>query len=142
MSDRHAARRQKLLKIVHQNELEGLLITGVSNVTWLTGFSGDSSWLLLTNKTCVLISDSRYETQIAEECPGLETVIRVTPQSIVEATTRVVNRIKPTSLGFEGQLLSFDTVEQIAAARTPARSLRYARRCDWRRGGSISSGHR
>jgi Xaa-Pro aminopeptidase len=116
MSDRHATRRQKLLKIVRQNELDGMLITGVANVSWLTGFSGDSSWLLLTPNVCVLISDSRYETQIAEECPGLESVIRVTPQSIVEATARVINKVKPASLGFEGQSLSFDTVEEIAAA--------------------------
>ena len=114
MSDRHAARRQKLLKIVRKNELDGVLVTGVSNVTWLTGFSGDSSWLLLTPDACVLVSDSRYETQIAEQCPGLETVIRTTAQPIVEAVGKLVNRMKPASLGFEGHLLPFDSVEEVA----------------------------
>ena len=114
MSSRHAARRQKLLRIVRKNALDGVLVTGESNVSWLTGFSGDSSWLLLTRDSCVIVSDSRYATQIAEQCPGLEMVIRVTPETIVEAATKLINKVKPASLGFEGHLLPYETVEELS----------------------------
>lgn len=116
MSDRHAARRQKLVEIVRRNELDGVLVCGESNVSWLTGFSGDSSWLLLTPRDCILISDGRYETQIAEQCPGLDAVIRVAPETIVEATAKLINRVKPASIGFEGHLVPFDTVDAISKA--------------------------
>ena len=114
MSDRHASRRQKLLKVIRQNKLGGMLVTGETNVTWLTGFSGDSSWLMLTKDKCLIISDSRYETQIAEQCPGLETVIRTTAQPIVEVAARLISKLKPESVGFEGHLLSFEAVEALA----------------------------
>lgn len=115
MSKRHAARRHKLLKVIRNHELDGLLVTGEANVRWLTGFEGDSSWLVLTRDACVLVSDSRYETQIAEQCPGLEALIRKMPQSMAEAAAKVVNQSKPAALGFEGQLLPFDLVEAVAA---------------------------
>jgi Xaa-Pro aminopeptidase len=114
MSDRYSGRRQKLLKLLQEEELEAVLVTGESNVSWLTAFSGDSTWLVLTRDRCILVSDSRFEEQIAEQCPGLEAVIRVIPQSIVEAAGNLINRLKPQSMGFEGHLLPFETVEALA----------------------------
>ena len=45
-------------------------------MTYLTGFTGDSSCLLLTPENQILISDGRYLNQIEEECPGIEMNIR------------------------------------------------------------------
>lgn len=116
MADRFASRRRKLQSVVRQEKLDGLLVTGEANVSWLTGFTGDSSWLLLTRKSGVLVSDSRYETQIEEQCPGLDVVIRVTPQSIVDAAAKVIDGHRLKTLGFEGHLLSFEMAESLATA--------------------------
>ena len=53
-----------------------LLVTNFTNVTYLTGFTGDDSYLLVTPKQQIVISDPRYTTQFEEECPGVEAHIR------------------------------------------------------------------
>ncbi len=47
--------------------LDALLLTGPANIRYLTGFSGSSALLLVTIREIVLITDSRYETQAADE---------------------------------------------------------------------------
>ncbi|MFG0335630.1 MAG: aminopeptidase P family N-terminal domain-containing protein, partial [Maioricimonas sp. JB049] len=47
MSDRFAARRKKLLRLLRDENLPAMLVTSETNVSYLTGFSGDSSYLLL-----------------------------------------------------------------------------------------------
>ena len=47
-------------------------MTAELNVTYLTGFTGDSSYLLVCGERELLITDGRYTQQLAEECSGLE----------------------------------------------------------------------
>ena len=75
-------RRKRLVKALKPNGLEALLVTNFTNVTYLTGFTGDDSCLLVSRDAAVIISDSRYTTQIAEECPGLDVVIRTNRQNV------------------------------------------------------------
>src|SRR5687767_8423932 len=70
--DYHARRRQQLVRSLKDEHLDALLVSNPVNVTYLTGFSGDSSHLLLSRKRTILVSDGRYAEQITEECPGLE----------------------------------------------------------------------
>jgi Xaa-Pro aminopeptidase len=47
--------------------LDGLLLTGLSNIRYLTGFSGTSALLVVTPRDVVFITDFRYQTQVVEE---------------------------------------------------------------------------
>ena len=71
-NDRFAARRERLLRRLKTAGVEALLVTSPSNVRYLTGFTGEDSDLVIGRNVAVLVSDSRFETQIREECPGLE----------------------------------------------------------------------
>src|SRR2546423_957040 len=85
MADHYLARRDKLLHQLRQDDLAGLLVTNPVNVSYLTGFSGDSSYLLLFRNQALLVSDGRFTTQIEEECPGLAYHIRPPAQTIQQA---------------------------------------------------------
>src|SRR4051812_19543001 len=65
MSD-FAKRRKLLAKLVANQYAQGLLVTNFINVSYLTGFTGDDSYLLVTRDDCLLLSDPRYEEQIGE----------------------------------------------------------------------------
>ncbi len=52
------------------------LITNLSNVSYLTGFSGSSGFVLATPGRAWFMTDSRYETQSADEVSGYEVVIQ------------------------------------------------------------------
>src|SRR6202044_3108091 len=69
--DHHALRRRKLACSLSEEGLDSLLVTSAVNVTYLTGFTGDSSFVVLTRDRALLLSDPRYIGQIADECSGL-----------------------------------------------------------------------
>ncbi|MBW3541629.1 MAG: aminopeptidase P family N-terminal domain-containing protein, partial [Planctomycetes bacterium] len=103
--DRYASRREKLLKRLRKEDVDTLLVSGETNVTYLTGFTGDSSWLLIGRTKTILISDTRYATQIAEECPGLEAVIRTNVQPL-EQMVAAVTQDGPTAIAIESDSLT------------------------------------
>lgn len=119
MSDRHAERRERLLKSLAETEADAILVTGEVNVRYLTGFTGDSTYLLLSPRVARLISDSRYTTQIEEECPGLDVHIRTQKTKMVDSVAEVLAATKPGRVGFEADHLSFAAWEQLRdAAKT------------------------
>lgn len=122
-AERFAARRQKLVRKLRKAGADALLVTNFTNVSYLTGFSGEDSYLLIGKELTVLVSDSRYTTQIQEECPGLDVYIRTRTQTIIEAVGRVVQRAKPAKLGFESNATTFDQWESLKAKIKPLEVL-------------------
>jgi Xaa-Pro aminopeptidase len=100
------ARRDRLWQAAAQEGLAAVLITNPLNVTYLTGFSGDSTYLILSPAKALLVSDGRYTQQIAEECPGLDTYIRGTAQTLPEATIAQLNLFGASNIGCESGHLS------------------------------------
>lgn len=103
----YTSRRSKLTRSLKSADVDALLVTGESNVRYLTGFTGDSTWLFVSKSATVLISDSRYTTQIANECPDLDVDIRDARKPMHEAAAAVVKKAKAKLLGFETTHISF-----------------------------------
>jgi Xaa-Pro aminopeptidase len=61
--------------------LDGLLLTGLPNIRYLTGFSGSSALLVVTRRDVVLITDFRYQTQVADEVADLARIV-IEPSSL------------------------------------------------------------
>lgn len=112
MSDR----RQKLRRQLKTEGLDGLLVTNFINVTYLTGFTGDDSFLLLTARDDILISDPRYTTQLEEECPGLALHIRTPGTPMTAATAAAVEQAKVKRLGIEADSMTVGQRAALAAA--------------------------
>ena len=86
--------------------MDGLLVVSESNVRYLTGFTGDSSALVLTRDRAVLVSDGRYVTQLEQECPELEVEVRAIGQPLVQAVAGLVEKLGLARLAFEAAALS------------------------------------
>jgi Xaa-Pro aminopeptidase len=99
-------RRQQLQRALAAESLDALLVTHPVNVSYLTNFSGESSFLVLTRDRAVLVSDFRFTEQIAEECPGLDTHVRPTAQTVQQAAAEVLGKFGPRSVGFESNHLT------------------------------------
>ena len=67
MSDVRLLRLAALVDGLTAAHLDGLLLTGLSNIRYLTGFSGSSALLVVTPRDVLLITDFRYQTQVADE---------------------------------------------------------------------------
>jgi Xaa-Pro aminopeptidase len=117
----YAPRRLQLSQALFAEGLEALLVTNPINVTYLTGFSGESSFLVLARERVLLVSDARFMEQIAEECPGLETHIRPPAQSVQQATGAVLTKLGFRSVGFESAHLTvgeWEILRELAPAIT------------------------
>ena len=81
MSDRRAQRLTALVESLSVAHLDGLLVTSLPNIRYLTGFSGTSALLFVTARDVFLITDFRYQTQVRSEVGDLAR-ITVEPQSL------------------------------------------------------------
>ena len=95
-------RRKKLRELIREAKADALLITSFINVTYLTGFTGDDSYLLVTLDGECLITDPRYTTQLEEECPGLALEIRAPGVKMLTAVVKVLSDANVGRLGLEG----------------------------------------
>jgi len=101
-----AKRRDKLRSLFRKQSFGAMLVSSLENVTYLTGFTGDSSYLLLTADQEILLSDARYTTQIEEECPGLAMYIRPTGTKMLAAVLDQTGSFGVKQLALEGQSLT------------------------------------
>ncbi|HUQ68932.1 MAG TPA: Xaa-Pro peptidase family protein [Planctomycetaceae bacterium] len=104
--DRYRTRRNRLLAAMKQAEIDAVLVAHPPNVRYLTGFTGEDSQLLFGPKHTVLLSDSRFTTQIAQECPGLETEIRTAKTLMPDFVAQTLVARKLKRVGFESAYVS------------------------------------
>ena len=97
-----AKRRDHLRRLLRREKVDGMLITSFTNVTYLTAFSGDDSYLLASLEGEVIISDPRYETQLTEESPDVTAHIRKPGESMLKAVAAQVKDAKIRRLAVEG----------------------------------------
>jgi len=104
---RLAALRARL----EQERLEGLLVTSLPNVHYLTGFSGSAGVVLVTLRDAVLFTDPRYDLQAHEQVQNARVVI-VSKDALTVAAKRA-NRIRSPKVGFESGVVSFQTHKRL-----------------------------
>lgn len=65
--DRGGARLRRTRDRLHDERLDGLLVSHLPNIRYLTGFTGSSALLLVEPGIATLFTDFRYELQAREE---------------------------------------------------------------------------
>ena len=102
--------------------VDGLLVTDLTNVRWLTGFRGSAGRVLVLPDEVVLVTDGRYRERAAEEldAAGAEARIAVGTSlaaqmdAIAQATGRLAR------LGLEAEHVTWAAYERYRAAVAPA----------------------
>lgn len=102
---------------------DAVLITNFTNVTYLTGFTGDDSFLLVGDGVEIILSDPRYTQQIEEQCPGLEIALRGPGTNLVAVVERVVGQARVRQLAVEAASMTLELHDQLAAALPKCRLL-------------------
>jgi Xaa-Pro aminopeptidase len=107
----YARRRQRLARQLGPAGLDAILVSHPVNVTYLTGFSGEASYLIVGRKRALMVSDGRFTTQLAEECPGLDVHIRPPSQMTVPEVAKVLTTLGVRKVGFESSHLTVADLE-------------------------------
>src|SRR5262245_31601046 len=115
---RYALRREALRRLLAQKSLAALLVTDELNVTYLTGFTGDSSYLLIAPGRELLITDGRYTQQLSEECPGLELAVRQPGSKLPDFTSETLAKLDLSGLAIEADTMTVGCYEKLREALT------------------------
>ncbi|UCG85647.1 MAG: aminopeptidase P family protein [Gemmatimonadota bacterium] len=128
MADFRGDRRDALVALLDEAGLDGLIVSHMPNVRYLTGFSGSAAVVVVFPDELVFFSDFRYRVQ-AEHDIGDAARIEIVPNDIWSRVWRVVaERRRLGRLGFEGHVVSVKqaaefTPPDFAALLEPARPL-------------------
>ena len=77
-----ASRRRRVIRQASaEGKIEAFLATNPADVSYLSGFTGDESYLLFSRNWAVLITDSRFTEQAQSECEDIEIHTRSGPMS-------------------------------------------------------------
>jgi Xaa-Pro aminopeptidase len=110
----YSFRRSRLRELIQAAQCDSMLVSNVNNVRYLTGFTGDDSYLFISADEELLISDPRYEIQIAQECAGLPTKIRRPAELTLSIVCEQLKQRRLGDLVVESGSLSVDTFDQLA----------------------------
>ena len=94
-------RLQRLADSLDDLALDAMLVTDEINVRYLSGFTGDSSYLLVTPQETTILSDGRYTAQIAEQCTGIQAQIRSSAQLLRDVVKETLAASKAKRVGIE-----------------------------------------
>lgn len=123
MSDARTRRLAALADGLTAAHVDGVLVTSLPNIRYLTGFSGSSALLFVTSRDVVLITDFRYQTQIVEEVGELAR-ITIEPQSLWTGLWQQLGQLAYVEVaGFESAHLPHRDFQRL---------LEGGARCQWR----------
>jgi Xaa-Pro aminopeptidase len=111
-----ATRRQSLRRLIAEKSVQALLVTDERNVTYLTGFTGDSSYLVVSDERELLITDGRYTQQLSEECPGLELAVRGPGSTLPDFAAETAGKLGFSALGIEADVVTVSLYEKLRDA--------------------------
>jgi Xaa-Pro aminopeptidase len=93
--------------------LDGLLVTHLPNIRYLTGFSGSAALLLILRDSTILVTDFRYAAQATLEA-GSIAAIEIDHRSVWERLGRVLDAHTLESLGIEPHALTVRDAERVS----------------------------
>ena len=89
----------RVVEALQEERLDGLLLTTPANITYLSGFRGEDSALLVTARGRFLVTDGRYTEEAERECPEAQVVEH--RKGLMRAVAAIVRRRRLGRLGFE-----------------------------------------
>lgn len=111
------ARMKKVVKVLKKERADALLVWnseggGQPATSWLSGFTGSSSLLLLTRTKRLLMTDGRYAAQSAREAKGYDIRTTSASRSALRLLEELFRRRAVTRVVFDGTITPYSAVEE------------------------------
>ena len=104
-------RQNKLKSVLAEQGLDGILITRLSNVRYICGFTGSAGSCIVTSNGDYFITDGRYMEQSKQEVKGFERVVDYGTHIEVAQKNNLIP--KGLKLAVEGDFLSLSLYNQL-----------------------------
>ncbi len=106
------ARLSRLRAELARKKLDGFLVTDISNVFYLTGFTGSTAAAIITPGESHILVDPRYTIQATQECSSSR-VTEYTGKSTIVAAGELINELGLARLGYEEQQITLSTYRRL-----------------------------
>ena len=107
-------RVERLLAALRKRRMDAYLCVRLSNIRYLTGFTGSNAALVVSPAGAVLFTDGRYTEQARSEVRGAEVEVTPDPWS---AAARRMRALRARRIGFESRHLSVDSFRAVSRGR-------------------------
>ena len=101
MAEPQRGRQARLVELLIGSNLDGLLVSSLPNIRYLTGFSGSNALLFLTPTDTWFFTDFRYEAQVSHEVVGASRVVIETSSLWKGLWEQLATRPGTAAFGFE-----------------------------------------
>lgn len=93
---------------MQEKNLDGVLLIGDANRNYLSGFTGNESYSLITKKDAFFITDSRFTEQAEQQVKDYEVLEYSKVGSFVDFLSNLVNKNSIKILGFEEDIVTYN----------------------------------
>ncbi|MDD3225463.1 MAG: Xaa-Pro peptidase family protein [Clostridium sp.] len=107
-------RIEKLRAVMASKNLDCVLLVGDSNRNYLSGFTGDESFSIITKDNAIFITDSRFTQQAKEQVKDYEIIQYNRPFSIFFGET--IKKLNVKNVGFEEDVISYAFYDELSKA--------------------------
>jgi Xaa-Pro aminopeptidase/Xaa-Pro dipeptidase len=97
----------KLREHMGEKNLDAVLLIGDANRNYLSGFTGNESFSLITKDAAFFITDSRFTEQAMNQVKDYEVLEYSKGTSFVDFLSNLVDRNRIEKLGFEENIVSY-----------------------------------
>ena len=113
----------QLINYLNENNIESFFISRPQNVRYVSKYTGEDSYLLITGSENFFITDPRYTEQAGQECPGYTIVNwREQGKTVAEAVKNIIENLKLKNFAFESDFVThnlFNEFEKINSEAIP-----------------------
>ena len=107
-------RVQRLRQRLAADGLDAILVSNPDNRRYLSGFTGSSGYLLVSQEHALLATDFRYWQQVGLQSPDFE-LVKVTQGDFASWLAPLVQRVAPKTLAFESHHVTYTVHESLLA---------------------------
>jgi Xaa-Pro aminopeptidase len=110
------SRIDRLLAIMAEQGLDSLFLNNVQNIRYISGYTGEDSYILISPKGRWFITDYRYSEQAEEECQDFEVICRNRQTtSLGQCVNNLLKDNGIKQMGFERNHINYGMIEDIKA---------------------------
>ena len=97
--------------LMKDNQIDAVVINKEVNLYYFSGFRGDDTILLVSSAKALLVTDSRYMEQAAQQAPLFEIVEQ--KHGLLSKTAECIRKAGWKRVGFEGNALLYDDYAEL-----------------------------
>ena len=100
---------QKLLTYMEEHHLDAFYVSKPENVRYISRYTGEDSYLLITKARKFFITDPRYTEQASYECPDYEIINwKNFGKTMGETIAALLGKTDCKNLAFEAEVVTYN----------------------------------